>query len=117
MRPLGARTGAHFLVQAEAQDVEHFQVERIVDRHAQLAVFHAQRQDQVLAHDVVGDQVDGVGRDGALLQVDVFHVVLRGQRLVDVGLAAQLEIDQGFADAQVLGLGVLQGLGDLVGWR
>ena len=63
MRPLGARTVRDFLVQAEAEDVQHLQVQRVVDRDAQLAVLLAQGQDQVLAHQVVGDLVDGVGRD------------------------------------------------------
>src|SRR3712207_8941118 len=43
-------------------------------------------------------------RSGVLVEVEVLHVVLGGQRLVDVGLAAQLEVDQGFADPQLLGL-------------
>ena len=38
-----------------------------------------------------------------------------GQGLVDVGLGAQLEVDQRLADAQVLGLGVVQAPADLLG--
>ena len=77
---------------------------------AQAAVLHAQRQDQVLAHQVFGDEGGGVGGDLVAVQLHVLHVVLLGQGLKDVGFATQLQVDQGFADPQVLGLGVIEGL-------
>ena len=62
-------------------------------------------------HELFGDQRRRVGRHGTLLQIEVFHVVLLGQRLIDVGFAAQVEADQCFADALVLGLAGFKGLG------
>jgi hypothetical protein len=106
--------GADLLVEAEPQDVQHLQVQRVVDRDAQPPVLHAERQDQVLLHQVVGDQRGRVGRQRPAVDLDVLHVVLGGQGLVDVALAAQLQVDQGLADAEVLGLGVVQGLLDLL---
>jgi hypothetical protein len=41
--------------------------------------------------------------------------VLRGQRLVDVALRAQFQVGQGLADAQALGLGVVERLIDFLG--
>jgi hypothetical protein len=65
-----------------------------VDRDAQLPVLLPQRQDQVLLHQLVGDRVHRPRRHRALVEVDVFHVVLCRQRLEDVVLAAQLEVEQ-----------------------
>lgn len=115
MRPRGGQTGANVLVQAEAEDVEHLQVERVVDDDLQLAALGPQGEDEVLAHQVFGDQRDGVGRDGAAVELHVFHVVLRGQRLVDVALGAELQVDQGLTDPQALGLGMVERFIDFLG--
>ena len=81
-------------MEPEPEDVQHFQVERIVDRQPEPAILLTQGEDQVLAHQVFGDQLGGVGRDELLVQIDVLHVVLGGQRFIDVVVAAQLQVDQ-----------------------
>ena len=112
---LGGQDGSHVLVQAETQDFQHLEVQGIVDGKPQFSALHAQRKHQVFAHEVVWNQIDRIGGDRTLVQVDVFHVVLLGQGLIDVDLAAQFQVNQGLANAQALGLGVLKGLGDLAG--
>jgi hypothetical protein len=112
---LGRQDRAQVFVETESEDVDHFQVERVVDGQADLPAVEAERQDDVLLHQLVGDEVDGVGRDGVLVEVDVLHAVLHGQGLVDHGLATHLEIGEGFADAEVFALGMLEGAGDVLG--
>ncbi len=87
---LGGEHGAEFFGEAEAENVEELEIERIVDGDAQLSLLHAQRQNEVLAHDVIGNQVDGVGRDRALIEIDVFHPMLSRQRLGDLVFVAEL---------------------------
>ncbi len=115
MRPLGARTVRMSLLRRKRRtsSISKSRGSWIASRS--LPAFHAQGEDEVFSHQVVGDQIDGVGGDGVFIQIDIFHVVLLGQGFVDVDLVAQLEVDQGFADAKAFGFGVFEGLGDLAG--
>ncbi len=61
-----------------------------MDGHLQPAVAAAHWQDQVLAHQVRWDRVGEVRRDRRLVHLDELKIVLRRQRLVDVGLSADL---------------------------
>ena len=61
------------------------------------------------ANQLVGNQIDGIGRHRAFIQVDELHVVLSGQSLVDVAFRGQLEVLEGLAHAHILGLGVIDG--------
>jgi len=76
--------------------------------HAQPAAFGAQRKDQIFAHQVVGDEVDGIGRDRALIKIDEFHVVLSGQCLINRRIGAQLQVNQRLTHPKVLFFRVLQ---------
>ncbi len=106
---------ADFLVEPEAENIEHLQIQRIVNDDPQPAVLHAQRQDEVLAHQIVWNQIDRVGGDRGLVQLDIIQPVLGGQRLEDISLGADLQIDQRFANAHALLFAVLQRLGDVLG--
>src|SRR5205823_5995120 len=86
----GGQNGANFLVQAETKDVEGFQVEGIADGDLEFAVFLREGKDQVLFHQLVGDQRDGIGGHGAFVEVDELHVVLGREGLVDVAFGGEL---------------------------
>ena len=60
------------------------------------------------AHQVVGDQIDRIGGDRCLVQLDIVHAMLCGQCLENVPLGADFEIDQRFANAHSLLFAVLQ---------
>ncbi len=104
---LGRQDGADFAVEAEAKDVEGFQVQWVVDGDAQLAVLDADGHDQVLAHEIVGDGVDDVGGNGTLVEVDVLEVVLGGQGLVNIVFGGEFEFEESLSYAQVLLLGIV----------
>ena len=87
-----------------------------MDRDLHAAVLLTHRQDQVLAHEIVGDLIDGFGRDAGLFQVHVFHRMLGRQRLVDLRLRGEFEVNQRLTQAHVLRLGVVEGLLHLGGF-
>ena len=100
---------------ASAEDIERIKIQRVRDDNLEPPVDLPQRQNVVLGHQIFGNHVDDRGADHILLEIDVFHVELRGQSLGDVFFAAQLHLDQGLTYAPTVFGRVLHGTGHRLG--